>query len=374
MPSREWELAGLQVLHVGGWAAYFTLTRMVYSGDAGFLLVLAGVETLPTIAGLVGGAIAERYGYRPALLAGTFEGLGLVLAGVFLRDRSLLLASVFLASLAWSIAGPQVYAYAYTVSGGSSSRLGIVLSGATIGYTLGSFAPALSRVVSPGLLLVLSGVGVLASYAGALLIVGDSRASRRGVRGRRVGLVVLVLAMSALAFTGVEIVGSVYMGKLSREVGPALYSASNAAAGLLGAGVRPLAGRIIDYAGPSSVLSAVLVCYVVYVIALHTLHGVLVALVWVIPIYPFLDLSLYTLASRLLGEAMGASVVSASYSVTGVILLAAGLEGLEGPPLIALAALSFIASSALVLASSRLSRGGGGVVSRIGGVVEGERL
>ncbi|MCE4619942.1 MAG: hypothetical protein F7C33_02855, partial [Desulfurococcales archaeon] len=335
MPGEEWKLAALQVLHVGGWAAYFTLTRMVYSGDPGFLLVLAGVETLPTIAGLVGGAIAERYGYRPALLAGILEGLGLVLAGVFLRDRSLLLASVFLASLAWSIAGPQVYAYAYTVSGGSSSRLGIVMSGATIGYTLGSFAPALSRAVNPVFLLVLSGVGVLASYAGVLLVVGDSRASRRGDRERRVGLVVLVLVMSALAFTGVEIVGSVYMGKLSREVGPALYSASNAAAGLLGAGVRPLAGRIIDYAGPSLVLSGVLICYVLYLMALHALHGVLVALVWVIPIYPFLDLSLYSLASRLLGEAMGASVVSASYSVTGVILLAAGLEGLEGPPLIA---------------------------------------
>ena len=353
LERRVTALALLQVLHVAGWGAYYAVTRMVYAADAGFLLRLASAETLPTAAGLLGGVAARHWGYRRVLLMGTLEGLSLAAAGVGLGAPGALLASVFLASLFWSIAGPQVYALALTLSSGSAEKLGVVLAGATLGYSLGAgLAPALAAVLGPGRVLEAAGLLVAASYLGAAAAAGRTwpRSQDLGAKAA-VKRIAVVAGAAAAAYVGTETLGSVYMGRLSAEVGPRLYSLALAAGGLLGAAVRPLAGRLIDRLGEGRVVPLAAALYAVYVPVLDRLHGVAFLAAWLLPLYPVLDTGLYKVASRLLGEALGSSVVSSSYSVTGVVLAAAAERGVRGA---VLASLGFMVSSVLSAAALRL--------------------
>ena len=345
-------LALAQLLHVAGWGAYYALTRMLYSGQERFLLALAAAETLPTAAGVLGGLLAEARGYRAALGFGLLEAATLVAAGLLIHAPAGLWAMAFAASLAWSIAGPQVYAYTLTATGLGAEELGKVMAGATLGFSLGAgLAPLAAEHMDPGTVLAGFGALVAASY---LLVLGVAegrplRGPGEGLRGR-LGRAALVAATAASAYTGTETLGSVYMGRLSREVGATLYSAANTAAGLIGAAVRPLAGRLVDAKGAARVLAATLLAYAAYTVILDRVHGLLFLALWLVPLFPFLDTSLYKLAAILLGEALGTSVVSSSYSITGAVLLAASLADVKGA---ALAVAGFLAAAALTAASSR---------------------
>ncbi|MCE4601309.1 MAG: hypothetical protein F7C38_07105 [Desulfurococcales archaeon] len=354
------KLAIVQLIHVAAWSSYYTLTREVYSGDPGYLLLLAAAETMPTLAGLVGGVLAERYGYRLVFLLGLAEGIGLASAGLFLYNEKLLLASVAVASLSWSISGPQIYAYTLTYSGQSGESLGVVTAGSTLGWTLGSLAPIVALETGPRTILVAAGASTAIAYLSILSLEGPSKpvARRRHYSGR--GAVLPILVLAALSYTGVEIIGSIYMGKLSREAGVHLYSLANMASGLISALVRPLAGRIVDARGPSSILAVALAAYTLYLTCLDVARGPLMALAWVIPLYPFFELSLYKLSSAILGEALGVAAVSASYGITGSILAFSGLAGLGEKSLFYIALASFLSASIMALAVGGWREGGTG--------------
>ena len=349
-------LAAAQLLHVAGWGAYYALTRMLYSGQERFLLALAAAETLPTAAGVLGGLLAEARGYRAALSLGLLEAAALAAAGLLIHAPAGLWVSAFLASLAWSIAGPQVYAYTLTATGLGAEELGKVMAGATLGFSLGAgLAPLAAQHLDPGLVLAGFAMLVAASY---LIVLGAAegrpmRGRGEGLRGR-LGRAALVAATAASAYTGTETLGSVYLGRLSREVGATLYSIANTAAGLIGAAVRPLAGRLVDTKGAARVLTATLLAYAAYTLILDHVHGIIFLAVWLTPLFPFLDTSLYKLAALLVGEALGASLVSSSYSVTGLVLLAASLTGAKGA---ALAVTGFLLAAALAAASGSVAGG-----------------
>ncbi|KSW11450.1 hypothetical protein CF15_00920 [Pyrodictium occultum] len=346
-------IAVLQLVHIASWAAYYALTRELYSGEPGFLVRLAAAETLPTAVGLLGGAVAERRGYRTALALGLLEGLFLASAGVFIHRPLLLWASALLASLFWSMAGPQVLGYSLTITRGSGSRLGVVLAGGTLGWSLGgSVAPLAARVLGPGRVVAAGGAAVVLVYLVLALLSGGTRPARRSGEDASRSTLAAMMLLSSLVFTGTEVIGSVYMAKLSVEAGNLGYAAANAATGLMAAAARPLAGRVIDRAGSGLVLAASLAAYTVYTLLLHSLHGLGFVAVWLIPLYPFLDTSLYKLAASLLGDAMGTAAVISGYSLAGAVLLAASQRGLGvwGYTLLAVTAFQLALALAVLLA------------------------
>ena len=343
--------AVLQVLHVAGWGAYYSLTRLVYSGENGVLYLLSASETLPTVAGLLGARLAERRGYRAVLLAwGLLEALGLAAAGAFI-DRPLLLASgAFLASLAWSIAGPQLYAMIYTLTG-STEAVGLASAGATLGYSLGALAPLAARELGAGTALSLASLPVAAAYLAAAVLADGARPGRGGDRGWRedAGAAAAVAVVAALVYVAGETVNSAFMGRLAGEAGATLYSFANTVAGLLAAAAKPLAGRLVDAAGPWRLLPAGLAAYTAYVLVLSRLQGPAMALAWVLPVSPFVELSLTGAAYSLLGEHRGAAVLAAAYSLAGAAMAAASLLNPD-PALMAASSSALAAASSLALA------------------------
>jgi len=355
--NRTTLLAVLQVLHVSSWSAYYVLTRKLYNDDPEFLVMLAAAETLPTAAGVLGAIIAEKRGYHAALAMGVLEGLFLAMVGVFIDQPMMLWASALLASLFWSTSGPQILGYAMTLSGGSGTVLGIVLAGSTLGWSIGgALAPIVSDTIGPGRVMLIAGISTMIVYLALILFFNNLKPGEEE-RGRRwISLILVTVLLASLVFTGTEIIGSLYMAKLSIEAGSSTgYAAANAATGLIATVARPAVGSIVDRAGEGLVLVAGLAAYTVYTALLSSLHGLAFILVWLLPVYPFVDTSLYKLAARLLGDAMGSAAVSSSYSVTGLILLAAAqMElGEKGYTLLAVAAFQLALVISVIL--SRIS-------------------
>ncbi|OWJ54812.1 MFS transporter [Pyrodictium delaneyi] len=325
MDRRALLLAALQALHVSSWSAYYALTRKLYNDNPEFLVMLAAAETLPTAVGMFGALLAEKRGYHAALALGILEGLFLAMVGVFIDQPLMLWLSALLASLFWSTSGPQILGYTMTLAGGSGTVLGLVLAGSTLGWSIGgALAPLLSDIIGASHVMIISGIITMTMYLALILLSDNLKPGKERTNWKRTRFIAAIALLSSLVFTGTEIIGSLYMAKLSVETGSSAgYAAANAATGLVAAAVRPAAGSIIDRVGENFVLAAGLAAYTVYIALLSSLHGLAFVLVWLVPIYPFVDTSLYKLAARLLGDAMGSAVVSSSYSITGLVLLAA---------------------------------------------------
>ncbi|BES82444.1 hypothetical protein [Pyrodictium abyssi] len=355
--NRTTLLAVLQVLHVSSWSAYYVLTRKLYNNNPEFLVMLAAAETLPTAAGVLGAIIAEKRGYHAALAMGVLEGLFLAMVGVFIDQPMMLWANALLASLFWSTSGPQILGYAMTLSGGSGTVLGIVLAGSTLGWSIGgALAPIVSDAIGPGRVMLIAGISTMIVYLTLILFFNNLKPGEEERGHRWIPMILATVLLASLVFTGTEIIGSLYMAKLSIEAGSSTgYAAANTATGLIATVVRPGVGSIVDRAGEGLVLVAGLAAYTVYTALLSSLHGLAFILVWLLPVYPFVDTSLYKLAARLLGDAMGSAAVSSSYSVTGLILLAAAqMElGEKGYTLLAVAAFQLALVISVIL--SRIS-------------------
>ncbi|HIQ24071.1 MAG TPA: hypothetical protein EYH50_03385 [Pyrodictium delaneyi] len=338
---------------MSSWSTYYVLTRKLYNDNPEFLVMLAAAETLPTAAGVLGAILAEKRGYHAALALGVLEGLFLAMVGVFIDQPMMMWASALLASLFWSTSGPQILGYTMTLSSGSGTVLGIVLAGSTLGWSIGgALAPIVSDAIGPGRVILIAGASTMIVYLTLILFFNNLKPDKEE-RGRRwIPLILATVLLASLVFTGTEIIGSLYMAKLSIEAGSSTgYAAANAATGLIATVTRPAVGSIVDRAGEGLVLTAGLAAYTVYTMLLSSLHGLAFILVWLLPVYPFVDTSLYKLAARLLGDAMGSAAVSSGYSVTGLILLAAAqMElGEKGYTLLAVAAfqLALVISVAL---------------------------
>ncbi len=356
-------LAVGEAVHIAGWAAYYTLTRMVYAGDDRFLYALSAAETLPTALGLLGARLSSRHGYRASLLVGVAEGLLLALAGLSLGSKPLLWLLALAASAAWSIAGGQLYGYVLAATGGSGEAYATVSAGATLGWSIGSLAPL--SPLSPGETLVLAGLAVAAFYLAAASTARDQAPAGGGGGGAPPRLIAAGLAAAAGFYTASEVVGSIYMGRLAEAGGAAAYSAANAAAGLSSAAARLAAGRIADRTGPWTPLFLGVAAYAAYIIALDRAPQSLLPILWVLPLHALADTPLGLALAEALGESLGAAVATSAYSISGAAML---LASLANPPPLPIALLGLAASaasaSALHNAARRRLEGGRGTRMR----------
>jgi MFS family permease len=348
----------LQVIHIASWAAYYAITRRVYSYDENFVVMLAAAETLPTIIGLLGGLIAERYGYRIVFSFGLLEGAFLASTGVWLYNRDILWVSALLASMMWSIAGPQVIGYVLTVSELSGKMLGVVLSGGAVGWSLGgAVAPIAAAKFGPNRILIAAGMATITVYA-LLMLLPAMKPRREAARvAGRFRVLMLVMVPVSLSLAGTEILGSLYLAKLGREFTADLYALAIALSGAISAVVRPFIGSLVDRFGEDRLLPIALLLYALYTPVLMYAHGIAFFFAWLIPLYPLYDTNLYRYTARILGEALGSAAVSASYSVAGSILLILSKIDTSFEAYNMAAIIFFVSSAFLTRALYSLARG-----------------
>ncbi len=142
----------------------------------------------------------------------------------------------------------------------------------------------------------------------------------RGLAGLRFLAVSLVLSSAGLSlFAGAAAL------KLRAEIrSPVLYGLVFATiTALVGAAVRPLAGWASDRLGHVRLLLASTLAYIPLAYGMLVAHGLLLAALWVLPVYPFRDVAMMLSASTMLPESLqatAAGVVSFSNSLSGLVL------------------------------------------------------
>ena len=313
------------LLHVMSWSMYYSITRAYFSlAGPDFLARLAAAETVPIALGIFWARIAEKRGFRVALLPGFLEALFLLLVGFVGTQPTLTtLFAVCMASLFWSLAGPQTTAIVVTVSP-TGHTLSNYFIGSTMGWSLGALAAPLTyQVLGYTPTMVLAGLLTAASYTLYMLCLPAEYPRHRISWQSNYSLILYVVVLSTAIFYVTGIIGSVYLSILYAELNSdnAMYALTLFATGLAGAAVRPIAGKVVDKLGPKKVLQAVLLAYAVYVYIYPSLHGIATVVAWLIPLFPFLDASLYLYTTRILGGALGAATTSAAYTPAGFTLL-----------------------------------------------------
>ena len=313
------------LLHIMSWSMYYSVTRAHFSSAGpNYLAQLAAAETIPIALGIPWARIAEKKGFRIALLPGFLEALFLLLVGfIGAQPTAITLFTVCMASLFWSLAGPQTTAIVISASP-TGHTLSSYFIGSTIGWSLGALtAPLTYQLLGYTPTMILTGLLTAVSYTLYMLYLPTEYPRRRISWQSNCGSLLYVIALSTSILYMTEIIGSIYLSTLYVELGRdnVMYALTLFATGLIGAAIRPLAGKTVDKLGPEKVLQATLLAYAAYVYIYPSLHGLTAAIAWLIPLFPFLDTSLYLYTTRILGEALGTATTSAAYTPVGLTLL-----------------------------------------------------
>ena len=304
---------------------YYSITRAYFS-SAGpdYLAQLVAAETIPIALGVPWARIAEKKGFRIALLPGFLEALFLLLLGfIGTQPNSITLFVVCMASLFWSLAGPQTTAIVITASP-TGHTLSNYFIGSTIGWSLGALtAPLTYQVLGYTPTMILTGLLTAASYILYILYLPAEHPKHKISWQSNHSLILYVVALSTTVFYVIEIIGSIYLSTLYIELNRdnTVYALTLFATGLIGTVARPIAGKAVDKLGPRRVLQATLLAYAVYAYIYPSLHGIAAVIAWLIPLFPFLDTSLYLYTTRILGEALGTATTSVACTPAGLTLL-----------------------------------------------------
>lgn len=315
-----------------GWSIYYSLSRPYYTNflnaTYSMVLVIASCEWFPGLTSFIWGYLSDRHGVKRILMTGI---LAYVLSLVGVAELKFIPIIVALASLGWATAWPTILASISRLSGEYiGRRYGFFALGGSIGWGLGGIvAGFIASYTSLRLTLTLSGLLTGLAYTLSYFILSKYEWKYttkyttvrimdvlKGVLGY-VALTCIFLTLSInYAFNLISI-------KLYHEVNEnvLLYGlVITSLPAFIGAIVRPIAGAIADkLGGVKTVLIAIITYSLMYILA-SFLRGYALALLWIIPVYPFYDTGFIRLASETSskdrrGAAMG--LINTSMSIAG---------------------------------------------------------
>ncbi|AEM39227.1 hypothetical protein Pyrfu_1369 [Pyrolobus fumarii 1A] len=306
------------LLHIGGWAIYYSVSRSLEAiiGFSGILL-LAALETLPSALSIPSSSVAASRGYRGLLIFGFVEALGLLLFAVIPWPYSSL--GVLVASIGWAIAGPHTVT-AVLESSSSSSKLGVVLSSGALGWSLGGFlGPLLYDATGLTGSMLVAFLMITGCYVIFLANLPEGAASPGGSRVGALETLAYSLALSPL-IVAMETSFSLIMGRIASELPSLHYALVLAGTGLTSALGKVIAGVVIDRIGGTVIYRASFAAYSIWMVASSQLGGYALAAAFLTPIFPFYEIGYYTHVSRLLGERRATAAWAASYTLASLHL------------------------------------------------------
>jgi len=318
-----------------GWALYYTLSRIdlkieLNAGYTGLMLLVAA-ESLAGIASILWGYLGDKLGGRRMVSIGILSIIPFALLGL-LRKPRLFIMMAALATILHSASVPSVLAVLVSEEEKSGRRLGLFGGGSSAGWAFGSFLMApIDGLGGPAAVYLLS-----AALIGLSLLIFSKWYPQIDVTGESSSwefvrkLPLLILSISIIYF-GLLWAFTVLSIKLYYELGGdkmlfAIFYGGLPA--LIGSIIEPGAGVIADRVGGFKLLIFASAAYIVLMPLLYLSSGMLMAMLWLAPIYPFYYVSVGKTYSDLAPPDLKATSMGAANTAYSLGGLASGFTGI----------------------------------------------
>ncbi len=345
---------------------YLVLSRDLIKTSLGydyrFVTSLVAAETLPMLFSVLGGGLSDIIGRRKILIIGMTASIPLYLMSEYGLAYLPILAAAYITL--WTTSSPAVTGTFLDVTSSSGMEYSLYAMFGSIGWGVGGLVAGLIKdALGAGLAFKLASAAISIAFLSAYLSYPKEHVSIRATpyevfKGvRRVSLIfiaVVGLLASVNLFYGSfslrlrEIAGSATIFGL-------VYTTLPAIAGSL---VRPVAGYLSDRFQPEDLLLLTAFAYILLFPLMSMSYGLTAIILWLIPLYPFMDQGSMISVSRQLQSSLqgvAAGVISTASSVAGLLVLLASRTPLVNTlSTITLLAMSTSAASVAVLIMRRL--------------------
>lgn len=297
--------------------------------DYSLMILITSMETIPGIFSIIAGYYSDKFGKKVPLLFGLIASVSLA-AFPFISFEALPFF-VFTFITMYTIYTTFVYGAILRRAEGSGKKLSLFLMMFSIGWTSGGFFPSLlSMAGHVDFAFILSAILLMAS-AGISLSKFDLKMSERekfSLKSLKESITVTRKIMAGLILwsSGYYMLSGIFSLKLYSSVSSqfeyGIYF--TVITGFLSIIARPYAGIMADRFTPEKTLIFSIAAYMLVSISLIWSPPLLVILLWILPIYPFFDTSIYSLLSRMMPfelQATAAGVISTSISIGGILNL-----------------------------------------------------
>jgi len=342
MEKFNYLIIGLMTLNIV-YSLYYIISRPLLGVDiygSWIILYVASAEYAPSLLSFILGAIGDVYGRRRILLLGSLGFIPLLFVFT-VSDWRLILVSIFFYSLFTSIV--SVIALSCLIEdrtriGTKYSRAGLSMG---IGWGFGSSLawPLYLKIGRYGFAVMLSTLYIVSIL---MILKGYIGKERDASRGLIIGLqhvysglsrFIPVLLFSSIGLAIGSNVNALILDSKLRD----LFSIFNTGFELrifygffcgtlpvlLGSPLRLIIGRLVDKGYEKTMFTASILTYLIlYLILPHT-QPVIFIILWMLPVYPFYDTSIYAIISRSTSryEATVTGFISTINSLAGLSLL-----------------------------------------------------
>ncbi|WFO75931.1 MFS transporter [Desulfurococcaceae archaeon MEX13E-LK6-19] len=320
-----------------GTSIYFTYSRpyiIENLGEAyGLAALLASAELIPSIFSVVAGMIGDRIGRRNLILVGILRFPALTLLAYI--NPVYAPVAVALMYLGTALSAPSSLGTVLEAGGRSGKIYAWITFFAGIGWALGGLVPGIFKQYIGGI-----GLFLLAGIFLAISPIIQFAYYPKGLKGRSISLqevfegikrstaVVLAILFST---AGLTMFYSLLLVKIYREVGNLfIYGlVTMSLAALTGSLMRPLSGKLVDKYDPDIVLALSLIAYMILNVFLYISSGLILLVLWLVPIFPFKDTAQTMSISRRLPpelQATAAGIIATVNSIAGLLIAAVSPE------------------------------------------------
>ncbi|MEM0453134.1 MAG: MFS transporter [Sulfolobales archaeon] len=368
-------------LNTTTWGLYFSFSRRYLSVELGggtqVILLITGLEWVFTLFAVISGKLVERLGGRYVILLGITGVLPFV-AALRVYDPTVLAIMLSFASFSWAISWPSILS---TVFSGDSIMPGSAYSyftiGSGLGYSIGSMimGPLYSSLSAVGVFTTII-IIYLVTYLIFFIHYPVKESLRRGMEGKEGSsntfhtLLLVLVALSLTVFAR-ELLYSVAPIKLTYEVRKVFAPSSElldytlfgmffgGLTALLSVPARVVAGKLSDRYNPLYLLSITSTAYLVTYWLFVTTEGLIPVLVWQLPLYPFLDVSINTYIAKYVPKhtmTLGFGTVLMFSAIGGLLLLPILVSPSITPEFLGLlVTVAVVTSIALIIAKLRIN-------------------
>jgi len=330
------------VFYTLAWGLYFTASRIyvkeVLGGTFTDIALLTSLEFLPALLSTFWGYLGDVLGRRKIILLGFLSVPAFMMIGFTGIPWVLILA--FIASLASTIAWPSVVAAVVSdIEEVGSRKYSIYAMGGSIGWGLGSISMGFLFSMG-GMKLVSIMTALFMALAFTLFYImypeayGQSFKREHGISVFknivRNKIIIAFLLAVIISYFGLEFSYNILSIKLYNELGrnEVFYGIFfGGITAFLGALFRPVAGRIVDTLGETRSFIVTLMSYTLLLYGLALAKGWVMAVLWIIPIYPLYDTAAVTATSKALPPELRATAIGTygtAVSIAGSLVVIAG--------------------------------------------------